>query len=69
MYSPKGCIQIDYILSLMALVPSAAGVLFDAGGDTDGTGGVTDGTGGVTDGTGGGGGDSDGDDALSAVAL
>ena len=60
MYSPKGCIQIDYILSLMALVPSAAGVLFDAGGDTDGTGGVTDGTGG-------GGGDSDGDDALSAV--
>ena len=62
MYSPKGCIQIDYILSLMALVPFAAGVLFDAGGDTDGTGGDTDGTGG-------GGGDSDGDDALSAEAL
>ena len=53
---------MDYILSLMALVPFAAGVLFDAGGDTDGTGGDTDGTGG-------GGGDSDGDDALSAVAL
>ena len=46
---------MDYTLSLMALVPFAAGVLFDAGGDTDGTGG--------------GGGDSDGDDALSAVAL
>ena len=45
---------MDYILSLMALVPFAAGVFFDAGGDTDGTGG--------------GGGDSDGDDALSSVA-
>ena len=44
---------MDYILSLMSLVPFAAGGLFDAGGDTDGTGG--------------GGGDSDGDDALSAV--
>ena len=44
---------MDYTLSLMALVPFAAGMLFDAGGDTDGTGG---------------GGDSDGDDALSAVA-
>ena len=44
---------MDYILSLMAMVPFAAGVLFDAGGDADGTGG--------------GGGDSDGDDALSAV--
>ena len=41
---------MDYTLSLMALVPFAAGVLFDAGGRT------------------GGGGDSDGDDALSAVA-
>ena len=46
---------MDYILSLMALVPFAAGVLFDAGGDTDGTGG--------------GGGDSDGDDDCTAVTL
>ena len=45
---------MDYILSLMALVPFAAGVLFDAGGDTDGIGG--------------GSGDSDGDDDFT-VAL